>query len=237
MTDKATPTVEEMVERLRDLLAKATPGDWKAVPSHQWDFFSIYPDTGKMEFPLATEPLLDGKQYLTTESIQANFALIVAMKNALPTLLAALSPTLDTGIAGDQPAQHRQQDVAEMREVVEAIDAVSRGGSNTVDLLIELGRIGKLARAALTAAQGSPNETDEFIGEVKVEVDSLHEDFEDDPRWQVIFRKREEMEKFLDAVRPLKAVTVTDIIERFSRTCDDAMEIINAALTQPRNPT
>lgn len=73
------------VAKLRELLGRATKGPWKAVPSIEWDFFSIYPDNGKPQFPIATEPLLDGKHYL--KNIQDDFALIVAMKNDLPALL------------------------------------------------------------------------------------------------------------------------------------------------------
>lgn len=39
-----------------------------------------------------------------------------------------------------------------LREVVVAIDAAANGGADTVSLLLELGRIGKLARAALSNA-------------------------------------------------------------------------------------
>lgn len=67
------------LDHLKQLSDKATPGPYKAVPSIEWDFFSIYPDTGKKEFPIATEPLLDGKHYLN--NTQNDFAFIVACVN------------------------------------------------------------------------------------------------------------------------------------------------------------
>lgn len=88
-----TSVGEDEIDRLRKLLAKATPVPWKAVPSIEWDFFSIYPDTGKREFPIAAEPLLDGKSYIDATWLQNNFALIVGAVNALPTLLDRLSST------------------------------------------------------------------------------------------------------------------------------------------------
>jgi hypothetical protein len=94
-TTGAGERLREALEKLRPLSEKAQPDKWKACPSVEWDFFSIYPDTGKNEFPIACEPRLEGKPYMKAEFIQANFAFIVAAVNFVRAALA--QPLQDEG--------------------------------------------------------------------------------------------------------------------------------------------
>lgn len=58
-----------------------TPGPWKAVRSIEGDFLGIYPETERMEFPVAKMP-----DYVKAEVNETNARLIAAA----PTLLAEL---------------------------------------------------------------------------------------------------------------------------------------------------
>jgi hypothetical protein len=73
------------IEKLRELIAKATPGPWQAMNAYQWD--SIIgdidgPDDGEMHYESVTD--------ITShhDRSRANAALIAAAISALPALLA-----------------------------------------------------------------------------------------------------------------------------------------------------
>jgi len=75
-------------EKLRELIAKATPGPWQAMNAYQWD--SIIgdidgPDDGEMHYESVTD--------ITShhDRSRANAALIAAAISALPALLDELA--------------------------------------------------------------------------------------------------------------------------------------------------
>jgi hypothetical protein len=71
------------------------------------------------------------------------------------TEIGAGSPDhpLRTGIVPSSNAAGGDE-VERLRSVVQAVDDAAKGGADTVALLVELGRIGKLARAALSNTGG-----------------------------------------------------------------------------------
>jgi hypothetical protein len=76
----------------------STPGPWKAAWSVDGDFFGVYPDTSKMEFPIAVRP-----QFIREDVWEANAHLIASA----PALLAELRYLVDWlyanrhGLGGD----------------------------------------------------------------------------------------------------------------------------------------
>jgi len=103
-----TDTTDALVERLRDLLGKATPGPWKVTPS--------VPEVGYECFWLTACPAPNQEREVATvngpqnERNMANAELICAAVNAAPALLdtiAALSGRLamERGINNYQAAR------------------------------------------------------------------------------------------------------------------------------------
>jgi len=64
----------------------ATPGPWKATNSVEWDFFAIYPDTGRAEFPIAKFA-----DYIKPEIVQANTDFIAHAREDIPALLSHIT--------------------------------------------------------------------------------------------------------------------------------------------------
>lgn len=86
MTDQTTissPIPDDKVARGH------TPGPWKVANSVENDFVGIYPDTGKMEFPIAKMPEVAYKsQAENARLIAAAPDLLNALKAVLPMLEA-----------------------------------------------------------------------------------------------------------------------------------------------------
>jgi hypothetical protein len=64
---------------------KHTPGPWKVAPSIEGDFLGIFPDTGKMELPIAKF-----SDIVRAEINAANGRLIAAAPDMLAALKAAV---------------------------------------------------------------------------------------------------------------------------------------------------
>ena len=69
---------------------KATPGPWKACSSIEGDFFAVYPDTGKSEFPIAKKP-----DYIREDVWRANAHLIASSPRLYELLARALPFMVD----------------------------------------------------------------------------------------------------------------------------------------------
>ena len=92
----------ERLDELDAVMAKAiTP--WKLAEPVDGGIPTIYPDTGKMEFPIALRP-----DYIKVEVWLAHAAAIVALHNAYPDLRAHLDAQAAT-IAGMREALNEAQ--------------------------------------------------------------------------------------------------------------------------------
>lgn len=88
---KAVPTLGEQIATLKELLAKATPGDWEYVTGdNDYDVGVYGPSHSDELIAELTSPFamkLRAARGIKTPDV-ANAALIVAMKNTLPALIA-----------------------------------------------------------------------------------------------------------------------------------------------------
>lgn len=80
-------------DKLRELLAKATPGPWQADDGDggMWGVFADSADGDCDAISYMLEPTAPGYRSLRPEHDEANAALIVAAVNALPALLSTLA--------------------------------------------------------------------------------------------------------------------------------------------------
>jgi hypothetical protein len=90
----------ELIAELRELLAKATPGPWREDKARGFWFIAPHPKGGWWNVGDCTYGRARGGLAPTPLRAEANAALIVALVNAAPTLLAALEKMTETRADG-----------------------------------------------------------------------------------------------------------------------------------------
>lgn len=102
MSDEHKPLSAAEIEKLRALDAKATPGPWAFSPYGDENKCGIGVVMDENDEPIAG--LDDTEDGIVVESVapevegHANAAIIAAMRNALPRLLAMLTPPADAAV-------------------------------------------------------------------------------------------------------------------------------------------